>query len=215
MKVELNDVYKNSGFASRKMGFGKRPAIAAIDFSYSFTDPSDGIFSGGRDYSPEVDACAKILEAARAKKVPVVFTTVAYSEPEEVGLWLLKNDLFRLCMVGSQQVDIDARLNRQPDEALLVKQYASGFFGTHLASYLTARNVDTLIITGVTTCGCVRATAVDTLQHGFRPIVVRDAVGDRAQGPHEASLFDIESKYGDVEDSETVIKYLNNLSLDR
>lgn len=215
MEVNLNNVYKSSGFVGRKMGFGKRPAIAVIDFCYSYTEQSADGFNGGKDFTPELNATIRILEAARAKKVPVAFTTVAFSEPEEVGIWLLKNDMFRNLMLGTRQVEIDARLNRQPDEALIVKQYSSGFFGTHLSSYLTARGVDTLIIVGVTTCGCVRSTAVDSLQNGFRPIVVRDAVGDRAQGPHEAALYDIESKFGDVEDSSTVIAYLNSLSLER
>jgi nicotinamidase-related amidase len=108
-------------------------------------------------------------------------------------------------------VELDPRLNRQPEELVIVKKYASGFFGTYLASTLTMKTVDTLIVTGCTTSGCVRATVMDALAHGFRPIVPLEAVGDRAQAPHEANLFDIGSKYGDVVSVSEVLEYLENL----
>ena len=103
------------------------------------------------------------------------------------------------------------RLSPLPTETLLVKKFASAFFGTALHSQLVAGRIDTLLITGCTTSGCVRATAVDALQYGFRPIVIRDCVGDRAEAPHEANLFDIESKYGDVVGLDEALSYLRNL----
>jgi maleamate amidohydrolase len=109
---------------------------------------------------------------------------------------------------GSELIELDPRLLRAPEDLVIVKQYASAFFGTHLASTLTAKRIDTLIVTGCTTSGCVRASVVDALSHGFRPIVPVESVGDRAQEPHEANLFDIDSKYGDVVPLSEAVAYL-------
>ena len=108
-------------------------------------------------------------------------------------------------MAGSHAVQIDARLGLQPGDTLITKQFASAFFGTALSSLLAAEGCDTVLVTGATTSGCVRATAVDADQHGYRPIVPRDCVGDRAQAPHEANLFDIQQKYGDVVDLDAAL----------
>jgi nicotinamidase-related amidase len=122
-----------------------------------------------------------------------------------------RKSMLRLLTLGSELVDLDPHLNRSPEDLVIVKKYASGFFGTYLASTLTMRAVDTVIVTGCTTSGCVRATVMDALAHGFRPIIPIEAVGDRAQEPHEANLFDIGSKYGDVVSTQEVIDYLDRL----
>ncbi len=113
--------------------------------------------------------------------------------------------------LGTPAVEVDPRLERRATEPVLLKQFASAFFGTALASLLAAQNCDTLIVTGCTTSGCVRASVVDALQYGFRPIVPREAVGDRADGPHQANLFDIQAKYGDVLALDEVVQYLQAL----
>jgi maleamate amidohydrolase len=112
---------------------------------------------------------------------------------------------------GEPMADIVPELTPEPDDTIIIKQYASAFFGTSLAAMLTSQGIDTLIVTGCSTSGCIRATAVDGMQYGFRVIVPRQCVGDRHADPHEANLFDINSKYGDVVNKAEVIDYLNNL----
>ncbi len=194
-----------------KLGYGKRPAVAVIDFQIGFTAPERSPLAGNLD--AEVAATNRIIAAARKKNVPVIFTVVGYDphRQDDAGLWPEKAPSLRLLTLGSELVKLDPRLNRQPEDLVIVKKYASGFFGTYLASTLTMKIVDTLIVTGCTTSGCVRATVMDALAHGFRPIVPLEAVGDRAQEPHEANIFDIGSKYGDVVPTSEVIEYLENL----
>lgn len=196
-----------------KLGYGKRPAVAVIDFQIGFTAPERSPLAGNLD--AEVAATNKIIATARKKKVPVIFTVVGYDphRQDDAGLWPEKAPSLRLLTLGSELVELDPRLDRKPEDLVIVKKYASGFFGTYLASTLTMKTVDTLIVTGCTTSGCVRATVMDALAHGFRPIVPLEAVGDRAQEPHEANIFDIGSKYGDVVPVNEVIEYLENLSL--
>jgi maleamate amidohydrolase len=194
-----------------KLGYGKRPAVAVIDFQLGFTAPERSPLAGYLD--AEVAATNRVIAAARQKNVPVIFTVVGYDphRQDDAGLWPEKAPSLRLLTLGSELVELDPRLNRKPEDLVIVKKYASGFFGTYLASTLTMKGVDTLIVTGCTTSGCVRATVMDALAHGFRPIIPLEAVGDRAQEPHEANLFDIGSKYGDVVPVGEVIEYLEQL----
>ncbi len=201
--------YKNKGLAGR-VGFGKKPAILVIDFTLGFTDPSSPL---GSNLDQAIEATNKLLEAARRKGIPVFFTAVAYEEDlGDSGLWIKKIPSLAVLRSGSRFVDIDPRLERRPGEQLILKKYASAFFGTHLASTLTSCGVDTVIIAGCTTSGCVRASVVDAIQYGFRPIVVREAVGDRSKAAHEANLFDIEGKYGDVISLEEALRYLSSVA---
>jgi nicotinamidase-related amidase len=187
--------YRKKGLAAR-VGFGRRPAVIVVDYILGFTDTRSPL--AGR-FEAELLATRKVVDAARRQGVPVFFTTVAY-EPDfkDAGLFVRKVPSLRWLREGSRWVEVDPRLRRRPSEILINKQYASAFFGTSLASTLNALRVDTLIVTGCTTSGCVRATVVDALQHGFRAIVPRECVADRAAGPHEANLVDIDGKYGDV-----------------
>jgi nicotinamidase-related amidase len=149
---------------------------------------------------------------AREREIPIVFSTVAYdSELQEAGVWIRKIPSNKWLVEGSEWVELDERLGRRPREMLLVKKYASCFFGTDLAARLVSRQIDTLIITGCTTSGCVRASAVDACSLGLRTIVVQDAVGDRAELPHIANLFDIDAKYGDVVEQDEALGYLQAL----
>ncbi|MDM5196708.1 isochorismatase family protein [Fictibacillus enclensis] len=203
--------FSERGF-SQKIGFGKKPAVVVIDFNLAFTNPDLPL---GAAVNSEIEATNRILNVSRDLNIPVFFTTVSYTEPnlEDAGIWRLKMKGLDTLRAGSPGIEIDPALNRQPNEAVIVKKYASAFFGTDLFSRLVSRQVDTLIITGITTSGCVRSTAVDAVQYGFRPIVVQEAVGDRAKSAHEQSLFDLNAKYADVIPVVTVLNYLHQLQV--
>lgn len=167
-----------------------------VDYIVGFTDPSSPLAG---DFSRELRATKSLLNAMRRRGFPVFFTTTAYDKAmTEAGVFVRKVPSLAVLQRGSRLVEIDPSLKRRKSEVVIEKQYASAFFGTPLASTLHAQGIDTLIIAGCTTSGCVRATAVDGLQHGLRVMVPRECVGDRAQGPHEANLIDIDGKYGDV-----------------
>ena len=155
-------------------------------------------------------AIKKLMMAARKSGAPIVFTVVGLDPnvPGDGGLWPEKAPTLLELKLGSELVELDPRLPRTPEDLVLVKKYASAFVGTPLAATLVSRGVDTVIVTGCTTSGCVRASVVDALSNGFRPIVPHEAVGDRAEEPHEASLFDMDSKYGDVVELSDAIAYL-------
>jgi nicotinamidase-related amidase len=207
--VSTARVYDRAGFG-RPVQRGSRPAVVVVDFSYGFTDPR---YPTGADLTGPVLATARLLEVARAGGVPIVFTTIAYDPGQIQNLaWLKKATGMAALQLGSRLVDVDERLAPRADEHLVVKTGASAFFGTALASYLASVRADTVIVTGATTSGCVRATVVDAVQHGYPTLVPRDCVGDRAQAPHDASLFDINEKYADVVDCDDVLAYLQTLS---
>jgi maleamate amidohydrolase len=209
-KQDKHAIYQHAQLG-HKLGYGKRPAIVVVDFQIGFTAPERSPLAGNLD--AEVAATNKLIVAARKKNVPVIFTVVGYDphRQDDAGLWPEKAPSLRLLTLGSELVDLDPRLNRAPEDLVIVKKYASGFFGTYLASTLTMKAVDTVVVAGCTTSGCVRATVMDALAHGFRPIIPVEAVGDRAQEPHEANLFDIGSKYGDVVPAQEVIDYFDRL----
>ena len=207
--TRLRQEFRDKGFGSR-VGFGQRPALLVIDLQTGFTDLRSPLAG---ELDAQVAATNVLLEPARAAGIPVIFSTVAYdAELQEAGIWIRKIPANRWLVEGSEWVQVDARLSQRPGEMTLVKKYASCFFGTDLAARLVSRGIDTLIIAGCTTSGCVRATAVDACSYGFRTIVVEDAVGDRAALPHAASLFDIDAKYGDVVAMADAVGYLTGLS---
>jgi N-formylmaleamate deformylase len=188
---------------------GSRPAVLVVDFSCGFTDPESTL---GSDLSAEVRTTRELLDAGRRKGLPVVFTTIGY-EPsgKDGGLWLEKVPALGELELGGRWVEIDPRLGRREDEPIIVKKGASAFFGTNLASILIAQGVDTVVLCGATTSGCVRASAIDLLQYGFPTLVPRECVGDRARGPHEANLFDIQAKYADVVPVAEALDYLESV----
>ncbi|MEM7049231.1 MAG: isochorismatase family protein [Acidobacteriota bacterium] len=205
---DLLALYRQRGLGSA-VGFGRRPAVLVIDFIRGFTDPQSPL---GADLKAEVTATARLLAAARGHELPVLFTTTAYGPGlRDAGLFPKKIPSLEILLRGSRWVEVDERLERRPEETLIEKKYASAFFGTALAAELTAAGVDTLLVCGATTSGCVRATVVDALQHGFRPIVPVECVGDRAPQPHAANLRDIEGKYGDLVSVEEAITALDRL----
>jgi maleamate amidohydrolase len=206
--TRLRKEFQEKGFG-RRVGFGQHPALLAVDFITGFTDLRSPLAG---DLDSQLAATNALLEPARAAGIPVIFSTVAYdAELQEAGIWIRKIPANGTLVEGSEWVEVDKRLNQRSNETTLVKKYASCFFGTDLAARLISRRVDTLIITGCTTSGCVRATAVDACSYGFHTIVVEEAVGDRAALPHAASLFDIDAKYGDVVGLQETVSYLEGL----
>ena len=197
------------GFGGRG-GFGKRPALVVVDMTLGFTDPESPLAC---DLEEPVANIAKLLEAAREARIPVIFTTVAYREPDKVtaAAFIDKVPALLTLEAGSRWAEIDPRIAPLETEPVLNKLFASAFYGTGLPSALAAASVDTLIVTGASTSGCVRATAVDALQYGYRPVVPREAVGDRNPDAHEANLYDIDAKYGDVLPVGDVLAALKNV----
>lgn len=197
------------GFGGRG-GFGRRPALIVVDMTLGFTNPESPL---GCDLGGPTEAIKKLLDAARRIEIPVVFTTVTYRESDKLtaAAFIDKVPALLNLEAGSCWAEIDPRIAPRETEPVLNKLFASGFFGTGLSSLLTAAGVDTLIVTGASTSGCVRATVVDALQYGFRPIVPREAVGDRDPDAHEANLYDVDAKYGDVVSVEETLEYLEKV----
>jgi nicotinamidase-related amidase len=193
----LQQNYARGGFGKR-LGFGQRPALLVIDFVRAYLVKDSPLYAG---VEAAQAAAVQLLAAARAAQIPVVHTNVVYQPGgRDGGVFFRKVPALASFEAGAHP-DLAAfaeGLEPLPGETVISKQYASAFFGTSLASTLTALGVDTVLIAGLSTSGCVRASAVDCCQHGFIPVVVAEAVGDRASGPHEANLFDIHAKYGDV-----------------
>jgi nicotinamidase-related amidase len=203
-----SSVYQQRGF-QRRIGFGARPALIHIDLANAWTRPGNAFSCDGMETI--IPGVQRLNDAARPKGIPIVYTTTAYAVTEgpntDMGLWHHKIPV-EVLQLGTDAVAIDERIAPEPGEHVIVKKHASAFFGTHLANMLRAADVDTVIITGVTMAGCVRHTTEDAIGYGFRPIVVRECVGDRVAGVVEWNLFDIDAKFGDVEPLETVLDYL-------
>jgi maleamate amidohydrolase len=201
-------VYAQAGLGA-SVTLGSRPCVLVIDFSCGFTDPACAL---GSDLTSQVEATRRLLDVARAKGLPVVFTTIGFDASlKDGGLWMQKVPSLAALQMGGQWVEIDPRLEPRGDETVIVKKGASGFFGTNLAAVLVSQHVDSVILCGATTSGCVRATAVDLLQNGWPTLVPRECVGDRAQAPHDANLFDIQAKYADVVSVEDALGYLEGV----
>jgi nicotinamidase-related amidase len=194
--MSARDVYDARGFGGRQ-GSGERPAVVVVDFIEGFTNPESALAC---DADAAVEATRSLLDAARAASVPVFFTTVAYDEGdlERAAMFVAKAPALATLRPGSPWIEVDARLGRRSEEPVLVKLFASAFFGTDLDEMLREAGCDTVLVVGASTSGCVRATAVDALQHGYRVLVPREGVADRAIDAHNGSLVDIDAKYGDV-----------------
>jgi len=182
--------------AAPRVGAGRAAALLLVDFARGWTDPSSPL---ALPCAAEVEAAARLLAAARDRGAPVAFTTVAYDVADlETVPMLRKTPRVRQMRTGSPLVEVDSRLSPRDGELVLVKKHASAFFGTPLLSFLVSRRVDTLLIGGVITSGCVRTSAVDAAQHGFRALVVADATTDRSAEARSAALQTVDDLYGDV-----------------
>jgi len=199
-------LYEERGMG-RRQGAGTRPALVIVDLNYGFTDPQSPLHCDTED---AVAANARLLEAARAGGCPVVFTTIEYDEGAQkvAKAFIDKVPALLVLAPGSRWAQIDERIAPRTGEPVLLKLFASAFFGTPLSALLASADCDTLVVTGASTSGCVRATVVDALQNGYRVVVPREAVADRHSGPHEASLTDIDAKYGDVLSTDETVEIL-------
>jgi nicotinamidase-related amidase len=197
-----------------KIGFGERPALIVIDMINGFTDASMPL---GAPLETQLAAQKPLIDVAHERNIPVIFSTVIYNDHDlkDAGLWGIKMKGTMTLKAGTPAVEVDQRLDMRKTDSLLVKKYASCFFGTDLASRLMNLHADTLIITGCTTSGCVRATAVDAVQNGFRPMVVKEACGDRSQAAHDQSLFDLNAKYADVVGLDETLQYMKTVGHNR
>ncbi|CUW17862.1 Maleamate amidohydrolase [Serratia grimesii] len=205
----LSDNY--SGVWGNRIGFGQRPALLLIDFMQGYTTEGAPLFAPG--VVSAVEESIALLATARQTGIPVIHTNIRYHAGHFAngGIWVKKAPVMKDMVDGNPLAAFCPQVAPRTTEVVLTKQYASAFFGTSLASMLVALGVDTLLLVGCSTSGCIRASAVDAVQHGFRTIVVRECVGDRHPGPHEANLFDIDNKYGDVVAKQEAIDYLNRL----
>lgn len=188
------------------IAFGQKPALVIVDVVMAYIDPDSPLYAGVED---ALASNERLLEAARQAGIPVFFTNVVYAKGgADGGLFFRKVPALKSFESGSPLGAFPPSVQPQDGDLVVTKRYASAFFATHLASSLTAMGIDTVLITGFSTSGCVRATALDALQHGFAPFVVRDACGDRHPAPHEANLFDLQAKYAQVISEAEAISYL-------
>ena len=203
------DIYRKQNFGNR-IGFGRRAALVIVDFTVGFNDPN--LFGGGN-----IDAAVKrtvgLLQFFRDKRLPVAFTRVVYAEDgSDAGVFCMKAPSLGMLTENAAAGQVVPELQPREGEYIVRKTQASAFFGTGFAPWLVQQGADTLVVTGCTTSGCVRATVVDAMQHNFRPIVARDCVGDRTLGPHEANLFDMGQKYADIVERDEIIAELTKLA---
>ncbi|MEO8644346.1 N-carbamoylsarcosine amidohydrolase [Pseudomonas sp.] len=204
-----NDNYQ--GVWGQRIGFGQKAALLMIDFMRGYTTEGAPLFAPG--VVSAVAESVELLACARRQGIPVVHTNIRYHPGHfaDGGIWVKKAPVMKDMVEGNPLAAFCEEVLPQEDEVVISKQYASAFFGSSLASMLHTQGIDTVVLAGCSTSGCIRATAVDAVQHGFRTIVVRECVGDRHPAPHEANLFDIDSKYGDVVSKQEAIAYFKKM----
>jgi len=193
-----DSIHIKKGYGGGKIGFGQKPAVLVIDFQRFFTD-RDSPMGGSPHILKAVKNTSILLNDARQKKIPVIYTVVGYrKDKKDMGLWPKKLPYLSKCLLGSKWMEMPKEVKDSPEDIVLVKKMPSAFFGTDLITILRNLNVDTNIITGCVTSGCVRATTIDSFSYGFRTILVKDCCGDQSQKPHEANLMDVNNRYADV-----------------
>ena len=193
-----------------RVGFGARPALILIDFCQGYFDPECDLYAGVED---ALASALRLRAAAHQTCIPVVLTNVVYqANGRDGGRFFEKAAPLRNFIRGNPMGAWPEGVQPRPDELVISKQYPSAFFGTSLASTLTALGCDSVLLTGLTTSGCVRATCVDAMSHGFRTAVIADACGDRHPVPHEANLFDMNAKYADVVSEAEAMTFLTGLA---
>jgi len=203
------EIYKRQGYGG-KSGFGQRPAAVLVDFINGFADPQQ---FGGGNIDAAIENTANLLPHLRGAKVPIAYTRVVYAEDgSDTGVFCLKSPKLATLTEHSDSSQIVDELTPEAGDYIVRKTQPSAFFGTGLLGWLVGRQIDTLIVTGCTTSGCVRATAVDSMSNNFKTIVVSDCVGDRAIAPHQANLFDMEQKCADLMTAEELAARLSSLN---
>jgi nicotinamidase-related amidase len=207
--AQIDAFYRERGIFQGKFGFGQQPALIVIDMAYGWTD--DRYAGGSKRLDGAIAAIQKLLPAARGKKVPVIYTTSAYTEKPSFKSASDFSPKFRKW--DRRACEIDERVRPQPDEYIIHKEHASAFAGTALLGHLIERRVDTLLITGCSTSACVRATATDAKSICLKPVIIREGVQDRSELCHEFTLLDIQSRFADVVGLEEALAYLAGLPL--
>jgi maleamate amidohydrolase len=200
-----DDIYRKQQFGQRT-GFGKRPALLVIDFVNGFHDPE---ILGGGNIAEAVVATVPLLAFFRERGLPVIFTRIVYAEDgSDASLWCEKVPRLKELTERAHASRVVDALAPRPRELIIRKTQASAFFGTHLSACLTAKGIDSLVVAGCTTSGCVRASVIDAMSLNYRTVVATDCVGDRALGPHDANLFDMGQKYSDLMTGKEIVSEL-------
>jgi maleamate amidohydrolase len=203
------DIYQKQGFGNQS-GFGQRPALLIVDFVNGFTDAEQ---FGGGNIDAAIATTKSLLATARGAEIPVAFTRVVYADDgSDAGVFCLKAPGLKALTEQAPESQVVDDLAPAGGEYIVRKTQPSAFFGTNLAAWLVAKSVDTILVTGCTTSGCVRASVIDSMSYNFRTIVVTDGVGDRAMAPHEANLFDMQQKYADLMTAEKVAEKITSLA---
>src|SRR6056300_1182287 len=194
--------------ARQAIGLGQYPALILVDMSLGFTQPESPL---GGYFDSEVEASQILAAAFRDRTLPVVYTTVVYDRDEDASVFRARLPSLNILKRGSAWVDIDSRLTPTESEMLAEKHFPSAFVGTNVDRYLRSQGADSAIVVGLTTSGCVRATAVDALSHNYPTVVVREGVGDRNLEAHAANLHDMHAKYVDVMSLDETLAMLDRL----
>jgi maleamate amidohydrolase len=212
--MDLEQDYAKAGFHGR-LAFGAKPALVIVDVVEAYLDPASPLYAGPMAHAA-LQQNIRLKAAARKAGAPVVMTGVEFAPGgADGGVFYRKVPALKLFERGSKYGRFPAGLKPSKNDIVVIKQYASAFFGTSLASTLHAMGVDTVMLTGYSTSGCVRASGLDALQHGFIPFVIKDACADRAPGPHEANLFDLQAKYAEVVTTEEALAFLSGAGRNR
>ncbi|MBK35463.1 MAG: isochorismatase [Gemmatimonadetes bacterium] len=205
----VRSFYEEQGIFMKRFGYGERPAMVIIDMAYGWTDPEYA--TGSARLDDAVEGIQALLPVARAKHVPIIYTTYPKPRGEEEPMHTSNDAKAQFRVWDAHACEIDHRLTPLPADLIIYKENASAFFNTPLITYLTERKIDTLIITGCSTSACVRATSTDARAYRFKAIVPRECAQDRAAAAHEWNLLDIDAKFGDVVSRDEVVAYLQGL----
>lgn len=208
MAEQRDQIYERAGMTNQ-FGYGESPVVVAVDFQEGMTTPENPL---GSELDVMVRQNNRLVEAAHVNDVPVVWTRVVYSHPDadDGGIWPEKIESLKTLQSGSQWVELDDRCDVDADDYVLEKKHASAFHETELNSMLTAWDIDTVVASGCTTSGCVRASVIDACANGYCVIVPEECVGDRSSEQHDANMYDMDAKYADVRPVNEVRRYLNN-----
>lgn len=206
---ESADLYKKAGYGQKEVGFGKSPALLMVDFQNAFI--GDEYVTGRSPFIKEAsEQTADLLALARIHGIPVIYTVVAYREDKwDIGNW--KTDISWITL-QSHAAEVTPILSPIENEPIVIKKYPSAFFGTEVSTLLTTKGVDTVIVTGCTTSGCVRATIIDSFSYGFKTIVPEECVGDQSKEQHRSNLFDVNARYADVVSKKRVVAYFKSIT---
>ncbi len=205
----MSEQYKEAGYGDKQVGFGKSPAILVVDFQLAFTNP-DYPTGNMPMVHKALEQTVKLLDVARIKQVPVAKTVTAYESEKDLQYWKVA-PMYEYFFTGDPATQIDPRVHDETYDFTFSKSAPSIFFNTPLLPFLVKHRVDTTIITGCTTSGCIRASIIDAFSNGFRVIVPEECCGDASETAHNANLDDCNRRYADITDLDSVLTYLNNL----